>query len=118
MKGGIASGRRKRKRESKMEKNTITVDGIEYVRKPVVTGKRAVIVADRGWMFAGDIERRDGRIYFTRALHFFGFKQMGFSRAIREWKSDSVDVRPTDDFDMPADVELFCVPVADNWGIK
>lgn len=49
--------------------NTIEINGVTYVRadtKP--TGNRAVVVVDRGWVFAGDVERKDGFIYLSRAL--------------------------------------------------
>ena len=47
--------------------NTITVNGVEYIRADSVpaakpNGNRAVVVVDRGWIFAGDVTREDGRI--------------------------------------------------------
>jgi len=42
---------------------TISIDGVEYVRKDLaeafhkIPGKRAVVVVDRGWVFAGDVTR-------------------------------------------------------------
>ena len=38
---------------------TITVNGIEYVRRQAA-GTRAVVVVDRGWIFAGDVTRENG----------------------------------------------------------
>ena len=54
---------------------TIKIDDIEYVRcdavaEPIV-GNRAVIVVDRGWIFAGDVTRENGRIKLSRAIHVF-----------------------------------------------
>ena len=50
----------------------VTINGIEYVpaaSKPA--GNRAVVVVDRGWIFAGDVTRENGRITLTNALHVF-----------------------------------------------
>lgn len=99
----------------------ITIDGVEYVRADAVappTGKRAVLVADRGWIFAGDIERKDGRIKITRAVHVFSWQAGGFSLCISDPKKAQADLRPITDVDMPAECELFAVPVSDDWGLK
>lgn len=53
--------------------NVIKIDDVEYVRsdmvKAPITGNRAVIVVDRGWIFAGDVTRENGRIKLSRAIH-------------------------------------------------
>ena len=49
----------------------ITVDGIEYAPVKPTPGTRAVVVVDRGWIFAGDVTRKDGRILLTNAVHVF-----------------------------------------------
>jgi hypothetical protein len=101
----------------------ITIDGVKYVRadsqqaKPL-SGKRAVIVADRGWIFAGDVTRENGRIYLTRAIHVFSWESGGFSLCVSDPKKAKADLRPISDVDMPADCELFCLPVGDAWGVK
>lgn len=42
---------------------TISINGIEYVKKgaetPQVIGSKRIIVADRGWVFVGDCEDHD-----------------------------------------------------------
>ena len=43
-----------------MSAKNIVIDGVSYA--PVQTGNRAVIVVDRGWVFAGDVTEKDGRI--------------------------------------------------------
>lgn len=45
----------------------IEVNGVSYVRAdsvstPQPNGKRAVVVVDRGWIFAGDVTEENGRI--------------------------------------------------------
>ena len=102
-------------KEQKME-NKIEINGVEYVRtdsKP--TGNRAVIVVDRGWIFAGDVERKDGFIYLSRALHVFKWESVGFAGMIENTKK--ADLRPISDVQIPAGAEIFCVPVNESWGL-
>lgn len=95
--------------------NTITVNGIEYIRKETKTGTRAIIVVDRGWIFAGDVTREDGRIKLTNALHVFKWESVGFAGMIENTKK--ADLRKIADVDIPTDAEIFCVPVPDGWGM-
>ena len=97
---------------------TIDVNGVRYVRadaKPA--GNRAVIVADRGWIFAGDVTRANGRISLTRAVWLFRWESVGFAAVIADPKKSKADIRPIADVDMPADAEIFCVPVHESWGL-
>jgi hypothetical protein len=94
----------------------ITIDGIEY-RPVTATGNRAVVVVDRGWIFAGDVTRQNGRIRISRALHVFKWDSIGFARVVEQPKSSKVDLRPIADVDIPEGAEIFCVPVADDWGL-
>lgn len=100
----------------------ITINGVVYVKEsaPIVTGKRAVFVIDRGWMVAGDvIDESDGRIKLVRALHIFKFESVGFGGMVQNPLSSKVDLRPlTNGFDIPKDSEIFRVWVDDSWGIK
>jgi hypothetical protein len=95
---------------------SIVVDGVKYIEeKP--KGKRAVVVVDRGWIFAGDVEEIDGHIILTRALHVFKWNQIGFSKVIDEPKSDKVDLRPIQDVIIPTYSEIFRIPVDNDWGL-
>ena len=96
---------------------TITVNGIEYVPAKTVTGNRAVVVVDRGWIFAGDVTRENGRIYISNALHVFKWEALGFSGMIADPKEAKADLRPIADVDIPAGAEVFSVPVQDGWGL-
>jgi hypothetical protein len=94
----------------------IEVNGIRYVRADTrPTGNRAVIVVDRGWIFAGDIERKDGRIRISRAVWLFRWEKVGFAGVIAD--PSTADIRKIDDVDMPAGAEVFSVPVHDAWGL-
>ena len=99
----------------------IEINGVAYVRAdsiPAVkpNGNRAVIVVDRGWIFAGDVTRQDGRIRLSRAVWVFRWESCGFSKVIED--PSKADIRPMADVDMPDGAEIFCVPVSDDWGLK
>ena len=96
--------------------DTITINGIEYA--PVgerVTGTRAIVVVDRGWIFAGDLTRENGRIHIRRAVWVFRWEKVGFAGIVAN--PASADLRPIADVDMPAGAEVFSVPVHDSWGL-
>ncbi len=100
--------------------NTITVNGVEYIRADAVptvkpNGNRAVIVVDRGWIFAGDVTREDGRIKLSRAVWVFRWESCGFSKVIED--PSNADIRPMADVDIPAGAEIFAVPVSYSWGL-
>lgn len=95
----------------------VTINGIEYAPIQKSTGTRAVVVVDRGWIFAGDVTRENGRIKISRALHVFKWESLGFSGMIAEPKKAKADLRPIADVDIPAGAEVFCVPVSDDWGL-
>lgn len=95
--------------------NEVIVNGEKYVK--LVPGNRAVVVLDRGWIFAGDVTRENGRIKLTRALHVFKWEEIGFAKMIEQPKSSKVDLRPVADVDTPEGAEIFCVPVPQDWGL-
>ncbi len=95
---------------------TVTIDGIEYAPVQKSTGTRAVVVVDRGWIFAGDVTRKDGRIYLSNALHVFKWVSVGFAGMIADPSGAKVDLRKITDVDIPEGAEVFCVPVPDGWG--
>lgn len=106
--------------------NTIKIDDVEYVRAdalaPPPTGTRAVVVVDRGWIFAGDVTEtnQDGarRIRLDRAVHVFRWESIGFDGMIAQPKSPKVTLKPlANPVDLPADAEVFRVVVADDWGL-
>lgn len=101
--------------------NSIKIDEVEYVRKDTIktapTGNRAVVVVDRGWIFAGDVTEENGRIKLSRALHVFRWESIGFNGMIEAPKSSKVTLKPISDVDIPAGAEVFRVPVETNWGL-
>ena len=100
--------------------DTILINGINYVRAdslPTVApnGNRAVIVVDRGWIFAGDVTRENSRIRLSRAIHVFKWESIGFAKMVETAKAD---LRPIANVDLPEGAEIFCVPVSENWGLS
>jgi hypothetical protein len=103
-----------------IQAETVTINCIDYIRADAVqqtkpNGNRAVIVVDRGWIFAGDMIRENGRIKLSRALHVFKWDSIGFAKMVETAKAD---LHPISDVDLPEDAEIFCVPVPENWGLK
>lgn len=97
--------------------DNVVINGIEYAPVNKANGNRAVVVVDRGWIFAGDVTRKDGRILLSRALHVFKWESIGFSGMIESPKKAKADLRPVADVDIPEGAEIFCVPVAAEWGL-
>jgi len=103
----------------------LTINGTNYVREDTTTkpGKRAVVVIDRGWIYAGDVEHYEDpilgkRLRLTRAVHVFGWKSCGFEVVVEKGKASGADLRPcAGPVDVPADAEIFRRPVGDDWGL-
>jgi hypothetical protein len=95
----------------------VVIDGVEYAPVNQHSGTRAVVVVDRGWIFAGDVTRENGRIRLARALHVFKWESIGFAGMIENPKKAKADLRPIADVDLPEGAEIFCVPVAAEWGL-
>jgi len=95
----------------------VTINGIEYRPVKSATRTRAVVVVDRGWIFAGDVTRENGRIYLSKALHVFKWESLGFSGMVADPQKAKADLRPVADVDIPAGAEVFSVPVPDGWGL-
>jgi aspartokinase-like uncharacterized kinase len=95
----------------------VVINGVEYAPVKKATGSRAVVVVDRGWIFAGDVTRKDGRIYLSNAVHVFKWESVGFAGMIADTKKAKADLRKIADVDIPEGAEVFCVPVSDGWGL-
>ena len=97
----------------------IEVDGTRYVRQEQQpTGDRAVIVADRGWIFAGDVTEKDGRIQLARAVNVQRWSGIGFDGMLRDPSSDKVTIKKlSHTVDFPQGSELFRCRVGEEWGL-
>ena len=98
---------------------SIEINGVQYVRKqPAPNGTRAVVVVDRGWIFAGDVSRANGRITLTRAIHVFRWEEIGFDGMLANPLSKNVVLkRLPNAVEIPEGSEIFCVPVSAEWGL-
>jgi hypothetical protein len=97
--------------------DNVIINGVEYAPVKKAAGSRAVVVVDRGWIFAGDVMRADGRIHLANALHVFKWESLGFSGMIADPKKAKADLRKIADVDIPEGAEVFCVPIPDGWGL-
>lgn len=97
--------------------DTVVINGIEYAPVKKSSRTRAVVVVDRGWIFAGDVTRENGRIRLSNALHVFKWEALGFAGMIADTKKAKADLRKIADVDIPEGAEVFCVPVPDGWGL-
>lgn len=99
--------------------NEIEINGVKY--RPITatpSGKRAVVVVDRGWIFAGDVTEENGRIYLDRAVWVFRWESVGFAAVVDDPRKAKADLRPMSSrVDLPCDAEIFRVPVGDTWGL-
>jgi len=101
---------------------SIRIDEVEYVRKDSITfqprGPRAIIVVDRGWIFAGDVTEKDGRILLDRAVWVFRWEGVGFDGVVADPKNSAVKLRKIpNQVNIPSDAEIFRVPVGADWGL-
>lgn len=79
---------------------------------------RAIIVVDRGWIFAGDVTRENGRIKLDNAVWVFSWSSVGFDGVIADPKNKNVTLRKMPQpVDIPEASEIFCIPVEDGWGL-
>lgn len=106
-----------------IQNDKVTINGIEYVRSdmaaaPVQKGARAVVVVDRGWIFAGDVTQQGGRIYLDRAVWLFRWEAIGFAAVVADPNQKGVHIRKLSTrVDIPEGAEIFRLPVADDWGL-
>jgi hypothetical protein len=97
----------------------VVVCGVKYKRaEEAPTGNRAVVVVDRGWIFAGDVEVRDAYLILSRAVWVFKWSEIGFDRVIADPKNSKVTLRRMPGpVAVPIDSEIFRCPVAADWGL-
>lgn len=100
----------------------IIINGTEYIKADTITtlpsGPRAVIVVDRGWIFAGDVTEENGRIYLDRAVWVFRWERIGFASVVADPTQNGIDIRKmTTRVDIPAGSEVFRLPVSSTWGL-
>lgn len=98
---------------------SIVIDGVTYTPQEArPAGNRAVVVVDQGWIWAGDVEQKDGYIILTRAVWVFRWEGIGFDGVIADPKSKSATLkRMANPVQIPDGSEIFRVPVSSDWGL-
>jgi hypothetical protein len=85
----------------------------------IIKKTRAVIVVDRGWIFAGDVTRENGRIKLDNAVWVFKWESIGFDGVIANPNDKKVLIRQMPNgIDIPAGAEIYSVSVEDGWGLS
>ena len=108
-----------------MDTDTLTINGVEYVRADSVQqapkGDRAIVVIDRGWIYAGDVDETTklGRLLLRRAVWLFRWEQIGLDGVIADPKSTKVTLKsvPGGMIDVPVSAEVYRIPVSEDWGL-
>lgn len=99
----------------------IVVNGTSYRRETSIpSGRRVVLVVDRGWIFAGDLdlESDEGMLRLRRAVWVFRWEGGGFDGVLKDPKSAKVQIRRLEnDVIVPQGAEIFRIPVVDGWGL-
>lgn len=100
-------------------KDSIEINGETYVKASArPTGSRAVVVINRGWIYAGDVLESNGRIILRRAVWVFNWREIGFAKVPEDPGSSKADLRPmSHDIDIPGASEVYRIPVSDDWGL-
>lgn len=94
---------------------TVMINGVEY-RAVESNGKRAVVVVDRGWIFAGDVTETGDRITLTNAVWVFSWSGIGFNGVLENPEKATIK-KMSHDVEIPKASEIFRIPVRDGWGL-
>ena len=108
--------------DKKIDVQKVQIDGKTYVPEDTVPlvrkGNRHVVVVDRGWIFAGDVEQENGRLKLARAVHVLSWPSGGFAGLVKDPKVVGAKLFRLDSpVDIPLDSEIFRVPVDESWGL-
>ena len=100
----------------------MVIDGVEFIRADSVTkrapGNRKVIVADRGYIYAGDVEVKGDIYILSNAVNLFRFNSIGLDGAIANPKSDKIVIKKlSTQVEIPFGAILHMFPVSDDWGL-
>lgn len=102
---------------------TININGVEYVKKSDIpeaapTGDRAVIIADRGFVYAGNMTRQeDGSILLTNAVNVRKWDKNGIGGLLSNPVTAGATLDPVAyPIEFPAGTVLQIVSVPESWG--
>lgn len=94
------------------------IDGVEYEPARLRTGNRAVVVVDRGWVWAGDVTEHENKIVLSNVVWLFRWESIGFDGVLANPKSEKASLKKIENnVEIPNGSIIFRVPVADDWGL-
>lgn len=103
--------------------STIEINGVTYAPVDSIpalpSGNRAVVVIDRGWIFAGDVEKDEvsNGLIIHNAIHVFRWESIGFTGVLSNPKDSKVTLKTCAyPVKVPYGSVIFTVPVDANWG--
>ena len=103
--------------------STIEINGVTYApvgsAPTVPSGNRSVVVIDRGWIFAGDVETDEvtNDLVIHNAIHVFRWESIGFTGVLANPKDSKVTLKTSPyPVRVPSGSVIFTVPVDENWG--
>lgn len=98
---------------------TIKIDNIEYVRADSVqppSGDLELVVADRGWVFVGRVDRsEEGVVWVRDAKNVRTWSTVGYGGLTKGAKHAKAVLDPSNDLRFRADAVLFTTPLAEGW---
>lgn len=100
----------------------ITINGTRYVREDTIPapplGNRAVVIADRGFIYAGNLTRQDdGSILLTNAVNVRSWKKGGIGGLLSDPAEAGAQLDPVAyPVEFPSGTVLQIVAVPDTWG--
>lgn len=101
------------------EIETIKFNDVEYVRADQVStepkGDRAIVVIDRGWIYAGNVTESDGRLTIKDAVWVFSWKSVGFAGIVNDPSKADLRTMPYP-IELPIESEVYRVKVPESWG--
>lgn len=104
-------------------RETITFDGVEYVRADTVrpkTSSRVLLILDRGWVYGGDLveDAPEGRVQLANAYNVRSWRGCGMTGVQSMADPDKVTLdKVAGIVDVPASAELFRLPLGASWGL-
>ena len=101
----------------KVDVEKVVIYGKTYVPESAApTGTRAVVVVDRGWIFAGDVSRVGGNLILDRAVHVRKWTSGWFGGMLENPKNADIG-KMTTQVVVPEASVIFSCPVGDSWGL-
>ncbi|MCP4229079.1 MAG: hypothetical protein GY771_02890 [bacterium] len=105
--------------EKETDTSTIKIGDVEYVRadsvnvRPLEIGETRIIVADKGWVFAGDCtDNEDGTVTITNAKNI---RRWGTTRGLGELVNGPTSKTVVDDYGTVTTRPVVTLAVTGGW---